>query len=128
MLAERSRDRRNGGHGIDGPEKPHHGLPHFPVGILQRPKQGGSVLVHVEHDRAEPDIVAIAVQDDGPGIPDDQLPFLFERRPGALHVDGLALSLVRDIVSAHGGDVRVESRRDAEQHGTSITLRFRRRR
>lgn len=86
-------------------------------------RAGGSVLVHVEHDEAKKEI-AIAVQDDGPGIPADKLPFLFERRSGAPHVEGLALSLVRDIVSAHGGRIEVESRTGADEHGTSITLRL----
>jgi signal transduction histidine kinase len=84
---------------------------------------GGSVLVHLELDRSERE-VAIAVQDDGPGIPPDKLPYLFERRSGAHHVEGLSLSLVRDIVSAHGGRIEVESRTDAEEHGTSITIRI----
>lgn len=82
---------------------------------------GGSVLVHIENDDGSPE-VAIAVQDDGPGIPQDKLPYLFERRIGAPHAEGLALSLVRDIVSAHGGRIEVESRTGAEEHGTSITV------
>lgn len=86
-------------------------------------RAGGSVLVHVEHDEASTEI-AIAVQDDGPGIPAEKLPFLFERRSGAPHVEGLALSLVRDIVAAHGGRIEVESRTGADEHGTSITLRL----
>ena len=86
-------------------------------------RAGGSVLVHVEHDEASKEI-AIAIQDDGPGIPADKLPFLFERRSGAPHVEGLALSLVRDIVAAHGGRIEVESRTGADEHGTSITLRL----
>ena len=86
-------------------------------------RAGGSVLVHLEHDENKQE-VAIAVQDDGPGIPRDKLPYLFERRSGAHHVEGLALSLVRDIVSAHGGRIEVESRTDPEEHGTSITIRI----
>lgn len=86
-------------------------------------RAGGSVLVHLEHDERARE-VAIAVQDDGPGIPADKLPYLFERRSGAHHAEGLALSLVRDIVSAHGGRIEVESRTDPEEHGTSITIRI----
>ena len=82
---------------------------------------GGSVLVHVEHPKGAPH-VAIAVQDDGPGIPEEKLPYLFERREGALHAAGLGLLLVREIVSAHGGKIFVESRTGVEEHGTSITL------
>lgn len=89
-------------------------------------RAGGSVLVHIEHDEPAKEI-AIAVQDDGPGIPSEKLPYLFERRSGAAHVEGLALSLVRDIVTAHGGRVEVESRTDPDEHGTSITLRIPRR-
>jgi two-component system phosphate regulon sensor histidine kinase PhoR len=89
-------------------------------------RAGGSVLVHIEHDEPEKEI-AIAVQDDGPGIPQEKLPYLFERRTGAPHVEGLALSLVRDIVAAHGGRIEVESRTGADEHGTSITLRLPRR-
>jgi signal transduction histidine kinase len=88
-------------------------------GNAERP--GGSVLVHIDHDEAAGH-VSIAVQDDGPGIPGDKLPYLFERRAGAPHAEGLALSLVRDIVSAHDGRIEVESRTAPDDHGTSITI------
>jgi signal transduction histidine kinase len=87
-----------------------------------RGEAGGSVVVHVTRAETGEDMVAISVQDDGPGIPDDKLPFLFERREGAAYAEGLALSLVRQIVAAHGGRIDVESRRDADEHGTSITM------
>jgi signal transduction histidine kinase len=89
-------------------------------------RAGGSVLVHIEHDEEAKEI-AIAVQDDGPGIPKEKLPYLFERRNGAPHAEGLALSLVRDIVAAHGGRIDVEcgaSSDEAHERGTSITIRL----
>lgn len=82
---------------------------------------GGSIVVRVAYEPGA-EFVSVSVQDDGPGIPDDKLPFLFERRSHAPHADGLALSLVRQIVDAHGGRIEVESRRETEDHGTSITL------
>lgn len=82
---------------------------------------GASIVVHVTYE-ASSHILGIAVQDDGPGIPDDKIPFLFERRDGSIVADGIALSLVRQIVAAHGGSIEVESRRDPDDHGTSITL------
>lgn len=88
-----------------------------------RERAGGSVLVHIVHEKESKE-VAIAVQDDGPGIPKEKLPYLFERRSGAQHAEGLALLLVRDIVAAHGGRIEVESRSGDEEHGTSISIRL----
>lgn len=79
------------------------------------------ILVHLIDDEIMHE-VALSVHDDGPGVPAEKLPHLFVRRPGALHADGLALSLVRDIVGAHDGRLEVESHADGEVHGTSITI------
>ncbi len=59
----------------------------------------------------------IAVEDDGPGIPDDDLPYLFERlyradaarsRTGGV---GLGLTIASTILSAHGGTIEAERSR-----------------
>jgi len=54
--------------------------------------------------------VYFTVTDDGPGIPGDALPRLFEAffttRPQGT---GLGLAVVRAVARAHGGDVRVET-------------------
>ena len=68
-------------------------------------------------DRAP--LVRIRVSDDGPGIPPEALPRLFERfyrveperadgsgRPAGF---GLGLAIAREIVAAHGGTISVES-------------------
>ena len=64
--------------------------------------------------------VAATVEDDGPGIPADNLETVFERfytaRPkGAAfgHNSGLGLSIARQIVEAHGGRIWAENRQDA---------------
>jgi signal transduction histidine kinase len=85
---------------------------------------GGKILVNIEHDQRAPESIAISVQDDGPGILEGSLPYLFESRVGVLHADGLALTLIREIVAAHGGHVEVETQTGREMHGTSITLRL----
>ena len=53
-----------------------------------------------------------------------RVPRLFTRDQGALHTVGVALMLVHDVVTAHGGSVTVTSSTDAYDHGTTVTLRF----
>ena len=81
---------------------------------------GGSIVVHIHHDKAERELT-ISVQDDGPGISKPRVHSLFERRSGETHTTALALSLMRDVVSAHGGRISVETK-DGNDHGTSISL------
>ncbi|WP_394847320.1 ATP-binding protein [Pendulispora brunnea] len=82
---------------------------------------GGSVVVHLAYVR-EKDEVVIRVQDDGPGIPADKLPWLFQRANGKMHAAGLGLMLIHDVVTAHGGRIDVKSRTSGFEHGTSIAL------
>ncbi|MCP3137395.1 ATP-binding protein [Pyxidicoccus xibeiensis] len=68
----------------------------------------------------------LTVEDTGTGIPAGDLPHLFDRffrvkgaRSRTHEGSGIGLSLVRDLVRLHGGDVRVDS---AEGRGTSFTV------
>lgn len=72
------------------------------------------------------DAVFITVEDFGIGIPEQYLPHIFERfskaRRNGLRGEtstGLGLSIVRQIVKKHHGDIKVES---AEQNGTIFTI------
>ena len=80
---------------------------------------GGGVVVRIRRDD-EAKTVTISVEDDGPGIPAEKLPHLFERQAGSQHAIGLGLTLVKDIVAAHGGTVSVESSTDFCAHGTTV--------
>jgi signal transduction histidine kinase len=78
-------------------------------------------------DDAEGDLV-VAVHNEGPPIPPDLLPHVFEPFRSGAHERaaeagsmGLGLFIVREIVRAHGGEVRAES---AEQLGTTFTVRL----
>jgi signal transduction histidine kinase len=73
--------------------------------------EGGNVTVSVREDG---DRVALDVSDTGVGIPEDQLPLIFERfhRADPSPYDGgsgLGLSIARQIAESHGGQIRVES-------------------
>jgi two-component system sensor histidine kinase ChvG len=72
----------------------------------------------------------VTVDDDGPGIPPDNLETIFERfytsRPKGKAFggnSGLGLSIARQIIEAHGGTMRAENRKDGE--GQVVGARFR---
>jgi signal transduction histidine kinase len=80
----------------------------------------GKVAVRVRSDQQ---FVYVAVTDEGPGIPEKQLPQIFEdfwqSRKTADQGPGIGLAVVKTIVEAHGGSVRVES-----QSGRGSTFTF----
>ncbi len=80
---------------------------------------GGEVRVTLTHDRGQ---ARVLVEDDGPGIPQDNLETVFERfytsRPkGAAFGgnSGLGLSIARQIVQAHGGEIHAENRAGSDE-------------
>ncbi len=66
--------------------------------------------------------LSITVSDDGPGIPADLLPTVFERftKSATSRGSGLGLSIARAIVTAHGGTIGATS--DPGQRGTTIRI------
>jgi signal transduction histidine kinase len=58
--------------------------------------------------------VEISVADDGPGIPAEDLPYLFDRfwrgAHGRTGGSGLGLAIARELVAAHGGRIWAESK------------------
>ena len=98
--------------------------------IANAVKYGGNdrwVGIRVEHgrQRRRPE-VWITISDHGSGIPASELPHIFDpfyRGADAVarqvHGNGLGLSLVRQIVAAHGGRVTVTTRAGA---GSSFTI------
>jgi two-component system, OmpR family, sensor kinase len=80
------------------------------VGAISAAASGGSVIIEVS--------------DDGPGVPADHLPHIFERFyraaavPGACG-SGLGLAIAAEIASAHGGTAQAAP---AKPHGLRVTL------
>jgi two-component system sensor histidine kinase BaeS len=65
----------------------------------------------------------IAVSDQGPGVPPELLPHIFERfvKGADSKGTGLGLSIARDLVQAHGGDISVMN---LPGGGTSLIIRL----
>ncbi|MFN8233174.1 MAG: ATP-binding protein [Actinomycetota bacterium] len=83
---------------------------------------GGSVELELRSDGGRG---VITVTDTGPGIAPEDLPYVFDRffrghgvRAGG---SGIGLTVVRELVEAHGGSVEVSSRPGA---GASFTVRL----
>ena len=84
---------------------------------------GGMVTVSAAVGQSR---ACVTVADTGEGIPDDVLPFVFDRfyrvdpsRSRATGGAGLGLTIARKLVDAHGGSIRVESEAG---RGTSFTF------
>ncbi len=85
---------------------------------------GGKVIVTT--GKVDDEFISVSVIDNGPGIPSDALPHMFEkffRVSGSLEQGskgtGLGLYISKAIIEEHGGTIEVDSR---EGHGT--TFRF----
>jgi len=75
---------------------------------------------------ADPSFVTVEVSDHGEGIPSDEVSHIFEpfyrgseAKSRQIRGNGLGLSIVKHIVGAHGGTIRVES---ARKSGTKFIL------
>jgi len=86
--------------------------------------EGGTVSIDTRmkgHD------AIVEVKDTGYGIPEDELPFIFDRfRRVKGHQQkavgtGLGLAIVKSLVEAHGGDISVTSEVDV---GSTFTMRI----
>ena len=84
---------------------------------IRHSPEGGDVVVEARQRRGR---MAVAVTDDGPGIPDDEAARVFERfyradasRSVADGGTGLGLAIARWIVDLHGGDIRIDRARES---------------
>nr|WP_231969032.1 ATP-binding protein [Thermoanaerobacterium sp. RBIITD] len=87
--------------------------------------EGGYIRVFTKYDE---DFAYISVSDNGIGIPKKDLPRIFERfyrvdkgRSRELGGTGLGLAIAKEIVSAHKGEIKIESEVD---NGTVVTVKL----
>jgi len=87
--------------------------------------EGSAVTVGVKRSGA---FVELAVEDQGPGIPADRLGIIFDRfytdRPETEAKrgknSGLGLSISREIIRAHGGEITAENRMPPRGNGAGV--------
>ena len=97
---------------------------HLLANAIKFTPRGGSIAVTVESN----DSVCVMVRDSGPGIAPDFLPRVFDRfsqadssttrSAGGL---GVGLSLVRELVERHGGDIHADN---APEGGARFTIQL----
>ncbi len=113
--------------GFDGPDTPAHVngddfllremLGNLIDNAIRYTQCGGNVTVRLTPAR---DAIDIAVEDNGPGIPENERDAVLERFHRVLGTGvegcGLGLAIVREIVLRHGGQIRL--RASPGEHGT----------
>src|SRR4029077_7985979 len=74
--------------------------------------------------RGDPDRVEVKIRDNGPGIPPDVLPRIWDPFFTTKDVGegtGLGLSIVHELVERHGGTIEVETKMG---EGTAFTVKL----
>lgn len=95
--------------------------------------QNGVITVSAAPVPDQPDFIQIMVDDTGAGIPADTLPYIFERfyradksRARSSGGSGLGLTIVKQLVEMHGGEVNAESpiftNENQQGYGTRISF------
>ena len=104
------------------PERIREVLSNLLANALRYTPRGGVISIEaVEQVLEEKKSIQVLVQDNGPGIPAEDLPHVFDRfyRSSDSGGMGLGLAIARYLVEAHGGTIRAES-----QPGKGTTISF----
>ncbi|MBV9756210.1 MAG: sensor histidine kinase, partial [Alphaproteobacteria bacterium] len=77
------------------------------VNLLRNAAEAGASRIGVRGEQ-EPGVLAVLIEDDGPGLPEAVhknlfRPFVSSERNGS----GLGLAIARDLMRAHGGDIEL---------------------
>lgn len=93
------------------------------IGNAMKYAPGSPISIQIRND---PDQVEVLLSDQGPGIPEEHIPYLFERfyrvpNQTEKRGTGLGLFICREIVLAHHGTISVKNR---EKGGTEFHIAF----
>jgi signal transduction histidine kinase len=85
---------------------------------------GGVLTVSVEDAKSSPDGIVLAIEDNGVGIAADDLPKVFDAffTTRSAVGTGIGLFVAKQFVEGHGGQIEIQSRNDAENHGTVVRV------
>ncbi len=85
-------------------------LVNLTANALRHTPRGGSVTIGAIRDGSG-EKITVEVRDDGEGISPDDLPLIFERfyKSRDSGGSGLGLTIAKNLVAAHGGEIRAES-------------------
>ena len=86
--------------------------------------EGGSIILSTDTDEERKELL-VKVSDTGIGIPEDELPFVFQRyfessrsKQGNYDSTGIGLSVIKSYVELHGGRISASS----DSQGTTFTM------
>lgn len=101
-------------------------LEHALLNLVRNAIQAAHSQVRLGAERTAGDQIIISVEDDGTGVPESELPLIFEpfhsSRPEG-EGTGLGLAIVRAVANEHGAEVRVD--RSPDLGGARFRLFFR---
>ena len=101
----------------------HQALMNIILNSLEAMPQGGKLKVRSRYDQRD-EAIKIEITDTGYGIPEENLPYLFEpffsSKPEGKGI-GLGLSIVYEVIDEHNGSIEVESEVDK---GTTFIIKL----
>ena len=108
------------------PDRLHQAFSNLLDNAIKFTPQGGSILLEC---RSANDEIEVIIKDEGKGIPEKELPHIFERfyqgdpsrKGGEEHGTGLGLAITSEIIQAHNGKIDVSS---IPGEGSTFTVRL----
>lgn len=94
----------------------HNAIKYTPTWQDEKAGVRGKIWVDVRQDPKQPQYVNVVIKDTGMGIPENDVPHLFDKffraenaRMSQTEGNGLGLYIVKEIIKGHGGKIQVKS-------------------